>query len=57
MIKCIFRVRPLRWLFRRNWYSLYRWRNPVEQDGETVRLIDMGPVTVGYRRSTKWQKR
>lgn len=42
--------RPIQWAFCKNWYSLYRWRNianyPFSTD--TVRLIDIGMVSIGY---------
>jgi hypothetical protein len=29
-------------LFRRNWYSLYRWNNPEDYNGYKVKVIDFG---------------
>lgn len=42
--------RPFKWIFRKDWYSLYRWRKtdnyPFSTD--TVRLIDIGMLSIGY---------
>lgn len=34
--------RGLSYLFRRKWYSLYRWENAQEYEGYRVRVIDIG---------------
>jgi hypothetical protein len=46
-MKPIFVRRPLSWIFRRSWYSTYRWTHPHELDGCMVYLIDIGMFTIG----------
>jgi len=47
-IRFILRLRPLKYVFIRNWYSTYRWKNPYEMEDEKVRLLDIGMLTIGY---------
>lgn len=44
----ILRFRPIRHIFNKNWYSAYRWKNPTEYYGETIRLFDIGFIVIGY---------
>ena len=30
------------YIFRKHWYSFYRWKNPSEYDGARFRIIDFG---------------
>ena len=46
-MKVIICFRPISWMFRGNWYSLYRWRNPQYYENKTFKLIDIGSITVG----------
>lgn len=49
MIRLILNFRPIEFMFIKNWYSLYRWRNPFTHfNNETVKLIDIGSLTIGY---------
>jgi hypothetical protein len=51
-MRLIFRVRPIRWMFRKNWYSLHRWKHPLNNnEGEQVKLIDIGSFTIGYAKA------
>ena len=34
--------RGFAYLLRRDWYTLYRWKNPVDYDGNRVRIVDLG---------------
>lgn len=45
--KLIFRVRPLEWFFRKSWYSIFRWKNPVSFEGNTYKMVDIGAITIG----------
>lgn len=52
-MKLIIAFRPFRWFFYKNWWSVYRWNHPTAFDGQFFRLIDMGAITIGYRRPYK----
>ena len=54
-MQIIFRCRPIKWMFKKNWYSLYRWKNPFTypSDGMIGRVIDAGVFTIGYRKKAK----
>ena len=43
----VFRVRPLSWFFRRNWYAL-RWNQNGCFHGERLYLVDAGAITFGW---------
>ena len=47
-MRLIFRVRSISWLFRKGWYSLYRWKNPTYCNNEMSKMIDIGMFTIGY---------
>ncbi len=49
MIHFVFHFRNLSWFLAKNWYSLYRWKNPQKYEGWKLRLIDIGAITIGYR--------
>ncbi len=51
MVRLTLVVRPISYMFRKNWYSLYRWKNPPEIEGEIAHLVDFGSFTFGY-----WEK-
>jgi hypothetical protein len=44
-------------MFRKNWYSLYRWKNPYEtyynEKYNYNRVIDIGFITIGYATKIK----
>lgn len=42
--------RGLSFLFRKNWYSLYRWKNPTEFDDYSTRILDVGMFGVSFYR-------
>lgn len=48
--RLIIRFRPLIFIFKRNWYSIGRWKTKQEypMSGGYCRLIDFGIVTFGY---------
>lgn len=56
-MRIIFRIRPLNFMFRKNWYSLYRWKNPYEtyynEKYNYNRVIDIGFITIGYATKIK----
>lgn len=47
-MRLIFHIRSFSWLFRRDWYSFHRFRNPFFYGGKKIRLIDIGCFTIGY---------
>jgi len=52
-IELIFRYRKFSYFKNKNWYSLYRWKNPhyyEDEDKVRVKLIDIGAITIGYRK-------
>ena len=52
-MRIIVRFRPISYIFYKNWYSLYRWKNPhyyEDEDKVRVKLIDIGAITIGYRK-------
>jgi len=59
-MRLIFCIRPFSFIFRRNWYSLYRLRHDgiwgVEGiDDERLYLIDLGMITFGFaKKVNKW---
>lgn len=55
-MQLIFRIRSLDFLFNKNWYSLYRWKNPQYYSGSIFKLIDIGMFTIGYRTKNKRRK-
>jgi len=48
----VFACRPIQWIFRRDWYSLYRWRIGFDPqyDCYSIRVIDIGMFTIGISR-------
>lgn len=44
----ILRFRPFKWFFYRDWYSK-RWGIKGVVDNETLYMIDIGAVTIGWR--------
>jgi len=46
--KYVLGFRPIRYMFKGNWYSLYRWKRPTEILERNYRLIDIGAITIGY---------
>jgi len=50
MIHFVFHFRPFSWFFEKTWYSLCRWKNPQKYEGWRIRLIDIGAITIGYRK-------
>ncbi len=40
--------RGFKWFFRKNWYSLYRWKHPAAPYGSNKksRCLDIGAITV-----------
>lgn len=46
----VIHIRPLSWFTLRNWYSIYRWTHPLYYEKWKIRLIDIGMITVGYRK-------
>jgi len=48
-IRLVFAWRDFSYLFRRNWYSLYRWHNEVALGGRYWKLIDIGILTIGIK--------
>ncbi len=55
-MRIIIRFRPISWMFKKNWYSTYRWTHPEDFWGETIYLIDFGVLTFGYSIKTKKSK-
>jgi len=49
----VFRVRPFRWMFRRDWYGTSRWGLPEQEYGGKCYLIDFGSFTFGIRGEKK----
>jgi len=47
-MRMILRFRPISWMFRRNWYSFYRWTHPQDYGNEIYKLFDFGSITIGY---------
>lgn len=49
--RLVFARRGLAWIFRKDWYSLYRWRNPdtYPMSSDTLRIVDIGAFSVGIR--------
>jgi hypothetical protein len=47
----IFCWRGFKYIFKPQWYSLYRWRNlqTYSMQDDKFRLIDIGAVSIGYR--------
>jgi hypothetical protein len=48
--------RPIEWLWRWDWYSLYRWTNPRADycyKGNQVRLLDIGMITIAVEEKRK----
>jgi len=43
----VFRVRPLSWFFRKNWYAIRKGKYPMST--ERYHLVDIGAVTIGWR--------
>ncbi len=41
--------RPLKFIFYKNWYSVYRWTHPTEYENTISHLIDFGFLTIGYK--------
>jgi len=53
-MRIIFRLRSIKWFFRSNWYTTGRWSSPfLNQEGEIVKLIDIGSITFGYAKKKK----
>jgi hypothetical protein len=47
--------RSLTWLFRKGWYSLHRWKNPNDDYGELVKIIDCGIFSFVFaKRTDEW---
>lgn len=46
-MRLIFRVRPISFLFRKDWYSICRWKG-VNYENEVLHLLDIGMITIGY---------
>jgi hypothetical protein len=46
----VFRLRPFSFFFLRSWYSTYRWKNPTSFENLKIYLIDIGAITIGYRK-------
>ena len=49
MPRIVFHVRPFCWFLERSWYSFFRWKYPNECGIWSIRLIDFGAITFGYR--------
>lgn len=47
-MRIILRVRPLEFIFNKNWYSKTRFITPVFYENEKLRIIDIGCLSVGY---------
>jgi len=45
--------RPISWIFRKDWYGLYRWKNPLSYENYRIYLIDFGLITFGYETNRK----
>jgi hypothetical protein len=45
--------RPIKWMFIRNWYSMYRWNNSTHYENRVHKLIDFGFITFGYSKPLK----
>jgi hypothetical protein len=44
----VFVIRPFHFIFIKNWYSTYRWKNPCAfADGSMDYLLDIGCLTIG----------
>lgn len=50
-MRLVFCRRPFRFIFKKKWYSCYRFKNPVTypSDNQKGRLIDFGMFTFGFR--------
>ena len=55
--KLVFVWRGFSRIFRKDWYSLYRWRNPTTypMSDDTLQIVDIGAFSIGIR-STKEYK-
>lgn len=38
--------RPWKWIFRKDWYGIYRWKNPHKYEGKIKRIIDIGAISI-----------
>ena len=52
-MEIIFRFRGFSFLFYKQWYSTYRWKNPYTHEGEITKLIDFGMISFGYRKKER----
>lgn len=55
-MRLVVAIRPISWMFLRNWYSVYRWTHPQDYMNRVYRLVDIGFITIGFYKDKEAHK-